>query len=180
MTGWTVDESTVWQHTAGSPGCLDCTADDDGLHAAWYTAGKPDDGWPGTMFAASLGGVDPGAAQHVELVDASLMVEQVGADGSLLSSTFVDATVMGRAAGIVTLVDGCVSIRVGAYGQQPQGVGFALLSFGDSDPGYFDGTAQYGEWLGVVDASMSELHASELQGGSLIRMTWNRRREIIR
>ncbi|WP_353335956.1 hypothetical protein, partial [Bifidobacterium psychraerophilum] len=135
--------------------------------ASW-SMGRPESGWPGTVVSASIA------------TDSQLLLEFLDSAGALMSRRRVQS-VMGRA-GVqnLTIPDGAETIRLGSQGVSPQGVTQGLLMFTSSAIGYFDGDSQYAAWRGDPDASVSDLHASQLEGGSLIRMSWHRRREIMR
>jgi hypothetical protein len=135
--------------------------------ASW-SMGRPESGWPGTVVSASIA------------TDSQLLIEFLDADGALMSRRRVQS-VMGRA-GVQNLAipDGAETIRLGSQGVSPQGVTQGLLMFTSSSTGYFDGNSQYAAWRGDPDASVSDLHASQLEGGSLIRMSYHQLKEIMR
>lgn len=135
--------------------------------ATWSMA-KPESGWPASTVSCSIA------------TDSQLLVEFLDADDALVSRSR-GQSVMGRA-GVQNLAipDGAETIRLGSQGVSPQGVTQGLLLFGSASYDYFDGDSQYATWQGEADASPSDLHASELVGGSLIRMSWHQRREIMR
>ncbi len=198
----TVDDATAWKvTTATSHGTADCTTSaTDSKHprCAWWTVTRPADGWPGSL-TASIGGVNK-LADGTDTCSPSggaLIVEQRDGDGDLLMSGEIDQ------AGIRTSLkfqplQAAETIRVGWYGTQPVGVGFAALlsitpkpEIADDvvedeadplgqDPGYFDGTTQYAEWTGSTNASASRLHGQQMVGGTVLSLSWRERREQVR
>jgi hypothetical protein len=135
---------------------------------ATWSMSRPESGWPAQCVSASIA------------TDSQLLIEFLDAEGSLISRHRTQS-VMGRA-GVqnLTIPGGTETIRLGSQGVSPQGVTQGLLVFGSSSTGYFDGDSPYAAWQGDADASPSDLHASELQGGSLIRMSYHQRKEIMR
>lgn len=137
-------------------------------HTATWSMDQPETGWPASTISCSIA------------TDSQLLVEFLDADGELMSRAR-GQQVMGRA-GVQNLAipDNTETIRLGSQGVSPQGVTQGLLVFGSTATGYFDGDSQWAEWQGDADASVSDLHASELEGGSLIQMSWHERKEIMR
>jgi hypothetical protein len=135
---------------------------------ATWSMSKPTTGWPASVISCSIA------------TDSQLMVEFLDTLGALISRQRVQS-VSGRAGLQNTPIpNGTATIRIGSQGVSPQGVTQGLLVFGSTASGYFDGNSQYATWQGTANASPSDLHASELEGGSLIQMSFHQRKEIMR
>lgn len=162
--GYSFDDESAWSWTAGDPGTLFTSVDDAVVHSAWWELTVPDG-------ASSV-------AFSVQAVVGGLIVQILDGDGNMLLAVHAEM-VMGQSGVQIDLPEGAATLKAGVEGTTVTGATRWLVSWDTTPRTFFDGNSDFAEWTGDVDDSTSILHASELVGGTVARVSYKTRKEVM-